>query len=90
MTVGRLVGLLVILTAIGLGVVGLRVDQARHTRKIQELQFHQTDLRRRMWQQEMELARLRSPQLIRERAQQFGLASSRTEPEKPASPPKRR
>jgi hypothetical protein len=74
MTIPRMVGLLVALTVIGIAVVVIRVDQAVTSRRIQELQFRQTDLRRQIWTQEMELARLRSPRMIRERAERFGLA----------------
>ena len=79
MTISRMVGLLVTLAAIGIGVVAIRVDQARTTRRIQDLQFQQTDLQRKIWQQEMDLARLRSPQMIRERIERFGLARNDSE-----------
>jgi hypothetical protein len=69
----------VALTAIGIGVVAIRVDQARTTRRIQDLQFQQTDLQREIWRQEMELARLRSPQMIRERLERFDLVRNDTE-----------
>jgi hypothetical protein len=78
MTIARMVGLLVALTAIGIGVVAIRVDQARTTRRIQDLQFRQTDLQREIWRQEMELARLRSPQMIRERLERFDLVRNDT------------
>lgn len=79
MTISRMVGLLVTLAAIGIGVVAIRVDQARTTRRIQDLQFQQTDLQRKIWHQEMDLARLRSPQMIRERIERFGLARNDSE-----------
>ena len=74
MTIPRMVGVLIALTVIGIAVVVLRVDQAATSRRIQELQFTQTDLRRRIWTEELELARLRSPRMIRERAERFGLS----------------
>jgi len=74
MTIPRMVGLLIALTVIGIAVVVIRVDQATTSRRIQEYQFRQTDLRRQLWTQELELARLRSPRMIRERAERFGLA----------------
>jgi hypothetical protein len=67
-----MVGLLLALTVVGLGVVVIRVDEAAISQRIQELQFRQTELRRQLWTQEMELARLRSPGMIRERAERFG------------------
>ena len=73
MTIPRMVGVLLALTVIGIAVVVIRVDQAATSRRIQALQFRQTDLRREIWTQELELARLRSPRMIRERAERFGL-----------------
>jgi len=73
MTIPRMVGVLIALAVIGIAVVVIRLDQAATSRRIQELQFRQTDLRRRIWTQELELARLRSPRMIRERAERFGL-----------------
>lgn len=82
MTIPRMVGLLLAMTTIGLGVVLIRVDEAAIARRVQELQFHQTELRRQLWTQEMELARLRSPSMIRDRAERFGLSTSLAESEK--------
>ena len=73
MTIPRAVGLLVALSAVGIAMVALRAEQARHTRRIQELQFRQVELRRQIWDQEMELARLRAPGIVRERAVRLGL-----------------
>ena len=73
MTMPRMVGPLIGLTVIGIAAVAMRADQSRHLRRIQELQFRQTELRQRIWSQEMELARLRSPERIRERAERLGL-----------------
>jgi len=73
MTIPRMVGLLVALAVVGLGVVVIRVDQAAISQRIQDLQFRQTELHRKLWTQEMELARLRSPFMIRDRAERFGL-----------------
>lgn len=89
MTIPRMVGLLMALTAIGLAVVSLRTDQSRRMRHIQELQNQHKELRQQIWMQEMELARLRSPQMIRERAARFGLEAGIQEPA-PAVKPVRR
>lgn len=67
MTAGRMVGLLIGLAGIGIAMVCMRAQQSHHLYRIQELQFRHCELRRRIWDQEMELARLRSPQMIRER-----------------------
>jgi len=74
MTIGRMLVLVLVLTAVGIAVITLRVDQSRYLHRIQSLQFHQRELRQQIWRQEMELARLRSPQMIRDRAVRLGLA----------------
>ena len=79
MTIRRMLGLLITLAVVGIAAVAIRVEEARHTRNIQELQFKQIELRRQIWQQEMELARLRSPKMIRERAARFGFQIGLTE-----------
>ena len=84
MTIPRMVGLLVVLAVVGLGVVVIRVDQAAISQRIQDLQFRQTELRRKLWTQEMELARLRSPGMIRDRAERFGLQAGLADASKEA------
>lgn len=73
MTIPRMVGVLLALTMVGIAVVVLRVDQLETSRRIQELQFRHVELQRQIWAQDLELARLLSPQQIRERAVRFGL-----------------
>ncbi|HOB75416.1 MAG TPA: FtsL-like putative cell division protein [Phycisphaerae bacterium] len=73
MTTSRMVGVLVALALVGIAVVAIRVDQSRATQRIQKLQFEHTDLKREIWTQEVEIARLRSPQAIREQASRLGL-----------------
>jgi len=73
MTIPRMVVLLSALALVGLAVVALRVEQSIITRRIQVLQFHQSELKQKMWTQEMELAELSTPEKIRERAEQFGV-----------------
>jgi beta-lactamase regulating signal transducer with metallopeptidase domain len=73
MTITRMIAVLSVMTLIGIAVVSLRVSQARYTRQIQQLRFREVELRQRLWEQEMELARLRSPRMIRERAVRLGL-----------------
>jgi hypothetical protein len=86
-----MVGLLIGLTAIGVAVVALRLEHARHMRQIQVLQIQQTELRQKIWSEDMELARLRSPQMIRERAVRFGVTPAPEEVKpagaKPAAKP---
>ncbi len=76
MTIPRMVGVLVGMAAIGVAVVALRLEQSQHLREIQKLQFRQAELRQQLWSQNMELARLRSPQMVRERAARFGVEAS--------------
>lgn len=73
MTIPRIVGTLLGLTAIGIAVVAMRAGQSRHLRRIQELRFQQTELKQQISRQEMDLARLRSPESIRGRAERLGL-----------------
>jgi len=73
MTIPRMVVLLVALSAVGIAVVALRLDQMAMSRRIQELEFRRTDLQRQVWTQELEIARLRSPGAVRDRAKVFGL-----------------
>lgn len=73
MTIPRMIGLLIGLTMIGLAVVSARVERARHDRRLQELQIEQARVNERISQQEMDLARLKSPEMIRQRAAELGL-----------------
>lgn len=75
MTIPRMVGLLAALAMVGIAVVMMRADQRQISQRIQELQFRQTELQREVWTQDMELARIRSPAMIRERAERFGLST---------------
>ena len=75
MTTARMVGLLLGLSLIGIAVVWLRVDQARHARAIQVLLFRQAELRQTVRSQEVEMARLQAPHKIRERCVQLGLVA---------------
>jgi hypothetical protein len=68
-----MIGLLIGLTMIGLAVVSARVERARHDRRLQELQDDQAKVTEQIARQEMELARLKSPGMIRERAAELGL-----------------
>lgn len=80
MTVARMVGVLAVLTLIGLGIVWMRVEQARHLKRIEELKLEATELRRELWAQDTEIAALRSPPQIRKRLEELGLLADRTDP----------
>ena len=73
MTMPRMLVLALIMSLAGIAVIALRVEQSRHLRRIQELQFQESQLKQRIWHQEIELARLQSPQMIRDRADRLGL-----------------
>ncbi|MHC4441320.1 MAG: hypothetical protein ACYTF1_11345 [Planctomycetota bacterium] len=74
MTIPRILIVALVLSLAGIAVIALRVEQSGHLRRIQELQFRASELKQQIWHQEMELARLRSPQMIRDRAFRLGLA----------------
>ncbi|MBN1491850.1 MAG: hypothetical protein JXA69_18205 [Phycisphaerae bacterium] len=71
MTIPRLVGLLAVFGALGIIAVVLRADQVRRSHHIQRLHFEQVSLERTMRTKRLEIARLRSPRQIRERAERF-------------------
>ena len=73
MTTLRMLILTLVLSLTGIVVIAMRVEHSRHLRMIQELQFRSNELRQQIWHQEMELARLQSPQMIRDRAGRLGL-----------------
>ncbi len=72
MTIPRMLVLLVGLSAIGIAVVAIRVEEGRVLRRIQEYQREETEARQEIRAQEMKLWTLRSPPTIRERAAQLG------------------
>lgn len=73
MTIPRFLVLLAVVGALGLAVVALRADQTRRSHHIQKLQYQQLELRRRIQANQVRIARQRSPQMIRDRAQRFDL-----------------
>ncbi len=73
MTVPRLIGLLVLFGSLGIVVVTMRADQVRRSNRIQQMQFEQLGRRQKIWANEMEIARLRSPQMVRERTRRLAM-----------------
>ena len=73
MTIPRMVVLLILLAIVGIAAVAIRVEQTRSSWRIQQMQFEQARLEREICTQRMELARLRSPGMVRERAARLGL-----------------
>jgi hypothetical protein len=68
-------GLLVlaVLTLVGIATVLIRAETARAAHRVQRLHQQHTRLRHQLWGFELELARLRAPQRIAERATRLGL-----------------
>ena len=73
MTIPRALLVLAMLTGVGIALVLLRAETARASNRVQRLHQEQTQLRHRLWGYEMELARLRAPQRIQERAAELGI-----------------
>jgi hypothetical protein len=71
-----MVGLLIAMTLVGITAVVIRVDQTRISQRIQECQIAEMELRRGLWAQDAELAQLRSPREVRERAEKLGLTTA--------------
>lgn len=72
-TVPRGLLVLAVLTLVGIATVLLRAETARAAHRVQRLHQQQTRLRHQLWGYELELARLRAPQRIAERAVRLGL-----------------
>jgi hypothetical protein len=73
MTIPRFMGLLALFGGLGIAVVALRADQVRRSNHIQQLQFEQIKLQQTIWANDAKIARLRSPQMIRDRATRFAV-----------------
>ncbi len=73
MTIPRFIGLLAMFAGLGIAVVVLRADQVRRSNHIQQLQLEQIGLQRTIWANQVEIARHRSPQMIRDRAKRFAV-----------------
>jgi hypothetical protein len=80
MTIPRMLMLLVGLSAIGIAVVAVRVEEGRVLRRIQEHQRDATEARQDIRAQEVRLWTLRAPPIIRERAAQFEPAAATPPP----------
>ncbi|MCK6455161.1 MAG: hypothetical protein L6Q92_01325 [Phycisphaerae bacterium] len=73
MTVPRALWVLLMLTSVGVAEVLLRGQTARASNRVQKIHREYQDARHRLWQLELELAVLRDPQRIRERAEALRL-----------------
>ena len=73
MTVPRALFVLLLLVATALLVVGFRGESAKASHRIDRLDQRRVELKQRLWAQELNLARLRVPDEIRQRAGRLGL-----------------
>lgn len=87
MTIPRFIGLLAMFGGLGIAVVVLRADQVRRSNHIQQLQFQQIELQQTIWAKQMEIARLRSPEMIRDRAKRLAVPILPPYEEKSVLPP---
>ncbi len=73
MTVVRGLFVIMLLVVVGVAIVALRGESARAANRIQRLHHQKVALEHKRWAQEMELAKLRGPEAIRQRASELGL-----------------
>ncbi|HUU81928.1 MAG TPA: hypothetical protein VM243_00365 [Phycisphaerae bacterium] len=73
MTVGRGVALLLAFVTLAVCVVHLRTEETRLAARIQELQRDRAALRREAWALQVEIARLGTPDQIRDRVDRWRL-----------------
>ncbi len=76
MTIPRIVGLMLVLACVGVALVAIRAERAASNWRIQELQFQANEMRRRLWAQEDELARLRSIPEVRQQAERLNVEAA--------------
>jgi hypothetical protein len=74
MTVMRAVAVLLVLGGLALAVVQLRSERVRCAARVAALQSERLRMRRESWNVQMEVARLRAPERIRERVGLLDLA----------------
>ena len=67
MTLARLLSVAVILMLVGSGIVLLKAEQVQLSHQTASLEIRAVQLRRRLWKQQLEIARLRSPDLVHAR-----------------------
>ncbi len=67
MTLVRLLSVAVILMLVGSGIVLLKAEQVQLSHQTASLEIRAVQLRRQLWKQQLEIARLRSPDLVQAR-----------------------
>ncbi|MCB9857865.1 MAG: hypothetical protein H6818_19455 [Phycisphaerales bacterium] len=80
MTVPRALFILFLMVAIGVAIVVFRGESARAANRIQQLHAETIELEQRLWSAEIELARMREPRAIRQRAADMNLSIVPPEP----------
>lgn len=80
MTVPRALFILLLMVTIGVAIVLIRGESARAANRIQQLHTESIDLEQRLWSAEIELARMREPRAIRQRAREMKLPIVPPEP----------
>lgn len=73
MTVPRALFVLLLIVATGVAIVLMRGESARAAHRIQRLHGESIEIEQRLWAAEIELARMREPRAIRQRALDMGL-----------------
>jgi hypothetical protein len=73
-TIPRFLGLLAVFGGLGILVVALRADQVQRSHHVQRVLLEQSRVRQTIRTNEMEIARLRSPSMIQDRARRFDLS----------------
>ena len=73
MTVSRGLFVLGLMVAIGVTMVAVRMESAKAAYRVQRLHQQKVAIEQRLWTQEIDLARLRSPDESRRRAAELGL-----------------
>lgn len=73
MKVGRVCGLIVGLGVIALGLVALRIAQARSASRALQREGEWVAMRRDLWSVQTRVARLKTPGQVRTRAERFGI-----------------
>ncbi len=73
MTVSRGLFVLGLMVAIGVTIVAIRMESAKAAYRVQRLHQQKVSIEQKLWAQEIDLARLRSPDEIRRRAAELRL-----------------
>ncbi len=73
MTVARAILVLTLMVLVGIGMVLIRGETATAANRVHDEHRRKLEYERRLWAQDIALARLRGPEAIRHRAAELGL-----------------